>query len=161
MSEVAKVRASLFVKRDPRFETFDLEILEIDVALQVQSVEIFNPDRGQEAIDLSELLAGLRVVEFDARHLDGLRRKSGVKLANLSADAVVCKRLFDLVGNVAIDVSQAETETGPAGSPQAHQRRQSARPGKHASSEVTPTLSYGRLLFYTHNLQPRTRLGEL
>jgi hypothetical protein len=29
------------------------------------------------------------------------------------------------------------------------------------TSEVTPTLCYGRLLFCTHNLTAATRLGEL
>ena len=33
-AKVAEVRAALVVKRDPRLDAFDFQILEIDVALQ-------------------------------------------------------------------------------------------------------------------------------
>ena len=56
--EVAKVGSSLLVKRDPRFESMDLQIFQVDVALQVQCIQIFDPDRRVELIDLAEFFAG-------------------------------------------------------------------------------------------------------
>ena len=96
----------LLVKRDPRFESMDLQIFQIDVALQVQCIQIFDPDRRVELIDLAEFFAGRRVVKFNAGHRHGPWRNVR-KLANLGADAVVRESPFDLVRDITIDVAEA------------------------------------------------------
>ncbi len=53
--DVAKVRAALVVKLYPDFEPFNLQILQVDVALQIERVQILNANGCQQPIDLSEL----------------------------------------------------------------------------------------------------------
>ncbi len=72
--QITKVRLALCVEVHPKLQSFDRQVFQIDVAPQVQRVQILNAHRCQQSIDLAKLLAGLRVIEFDAEHLYGLRR---------------------------------------------------------------------------------------
>ena len=55
--DVAKVRAAPGVKLYPDFEPFNLQILQVDVAFQIERVQILNANSCQQPIDLSELLS--------------------------------------------------------------------------------------------------------
>ncbi len=158
--DVAKVRTSLVVKRNPDLQAFHLQIPEIDIALQVQRIKIFDLDRRQQSVDLSETLACLRVVEFDTLHLDSVGREVSVKVVNLGANAVVGERILDLARDVAIDKTQPEQKQDQ----QDYQQRAGAddhgRQNGMTAREITPTLTYGRLLLCTHNLTATARFGE-
>src|ERR1700686_212192 len=71
---VAKVRTPLGVEVDPELQAFYLEILQVDIALQVQRVEIFDPHGGHHAANLPELFTSLGIEEFKAKQLDRLGR---------------------------------------------------------------------------------------
>jgi hypothetical protein len=79
--------------------------LKVYVALKVEGVKIFDTNCGQQPVDLPELFSGLRVVELEAQHLDGLRSKGCMKLANLSSNSVVCKGSLDLAGHVTVYIT--------------------------------------------------------
>ena|SRR2546426_11582667 len=99
---VAKIRSALVVKGHPRFQAFDFQVLEVDVAAQVQGVEILDAHGSQQAIDLAEFLAALRVIQLDAEHLHSLWRDGSMKLFDVGANAVFGERVFDLTGHIAI-----------------------------------------------------------
>src|SRR6266571_1905191 len=107
---VAKIRIALGVKVDPQLEPFDLQILQIDVSSQVERVKIFDSHRRENAIDLAKFLASLCIVKFDAEQLDRLWRQRRVKVFDLSAYAVLCERVLDLAGDVAIDEAKPKRE---------------------------------------------------
>ena len=96
----------MFVKLHPRFESFNLQIFKIDVALEIQRVEVFDTNRRRQTIDLTQLFAGSRVVQFDARHLNESGWKARVKLLNRRADAVVGESVCDLTRNIAVDIPE-------------------------------------------------------
>ncbi len=104
---VAKVRSALRVKVYPKLQAFDGQVFQIDVAPQIQRVKILDAHRRQQSIDFAKLFAGARVVELDAEHLDGLRRKRRMRLSDFRADAVRRQRAFDLIGHVTIDRAHA------------------------------------------------------
>ena len=72
--DVAEVRPPLSIEVSPELESFDLQVFEIDIPAEVKRVKILNAHRRQNAIDLTELLARLCVVQFDTQQLDGPRR---------------------------------------------------------------------------------------
>ena len=76
-----------------------------------------------------------------------------MEVANLCADAVACEGLFDLVGDVTVNVAEPKQEED-------QQQNQNDTGGDDAcgdksmtSGEATPTFRGARLFFYTHNLQ--------
>src|SRR6185369_1344151 len=154
--QVAEIRAAFVVKRNPQLETFHLQILKVDVALQVQRVQVFDSHRRQQPVDPSDAFVGCRIVEFDAVHLDGPGRKRGVKITDLRAYAVVREGCFYLAGNISID----ETQTEKKQDHQDHQQRDST--GNTRSNhrvparKVKPTFPYGRFV-YTHGLKSPAR----
>src|SRR5258707_14917953 len=85
---VAKVRSALRVKVYPKVQAFDGQVFQIDIAPQIQGIKILDPHRRQQAIDLAEFLAGARIEELNAEHLDGLRRKRRMRLSDFRAAAV-------------------------------------------------------------------------
>src|SRR5579883_2922547 len=106
--QVAKVRATLRVERDPHFRVVNLQLFEIDVAAQIERVEVWNANRCEKAVKLAELFAALRVVEFHIRHLDGARREFYVRAADFGADSVFGESLNDLIRNDLIEPSRAK-----------------------------------------------------
>src|SRR5690349_2493590 len=99
-----------------------------------------------------------------------------MKLANLRADAVVGKRLFDLVGDVAIDVTEAvkekrqqDDEDHDGGDDQARENRVTPRKVAPASydrgllrrrfREILPGIRVVRIVC-THNTQPPRDSGN-
>src|SRR6185436_17491335 len=100
--DVAEVGQTLLIERDPELGALHSEVLEIDVPLKIEGVEIFNLDRCEKLVDLSDPLAGRRIVEFDTIHLHGSRRKPSVKLVNLGANPVACKRVLYLAGDITV-----------------------------------------------------------
>ena len=64
--DVAEIRAAPGIKIYPDFHSLDLQIFQVDIATQVQRVEIFNPHLGQHAADFPKLLARLRIIELEA-----------------------------------------------------------------------------------------------
>src|SRR5258706_1760306 len=108
--KVAKVRESLRIELYPEIQSFDLQVFQVDVSPQIQRVKIFDADRCQQAIDLAQLLSSLRVKQFQTQHLDRLRCKRRVEIADLSPNAVPGERVFNLSGHVAIDIAEAVSE---------------------------------------------------
>src|SRR2546430_428446 len=100
--DVAKIRSALVVKDDPYFQAFNFQVLKVDVAAQVQGVEVLDAHGSQQAIDLAEFLAALRVVQLDTQHLHSLWRDGSVKLFDIGANAVLGECVFDLSGYIAI-----------------------------------------------------------
>ena len=79
---------------------------------------------------------------------------------NLGANTVVCERVLNLAGDVAIDITKPEKKQDQQDERKRGAAHNHGRQVSVATSEVTPTLCYGRLLFCTHNLTAATRLGD-
>ncbi len=64
---IVKIRAALCVKVNPQFQTFNLQIFQIDIAAQIQGVKILDAHRSQQAINLAKFLAGKGIVEIQTK----------------------------------------------------------------------------------------------
>ena len=118
--QVAEVGFTFSIEVNPQLQSFDLQIFQVDVSVQVKRIEILDSHGGQQPIDLAELLTALGVIELDAKHLDSLRTKCGVESFDFGAHAVRRQSVLDLSRDISIDVPEAISKQ-----PDEHQRRDS------------------------------------
>src|SRR6185369_5464916 len=155
-TEVAEIRAACVVKRHPQLETFHLQILKMDVALQVQGVQVFDSHRRQQPIDPSDPFVGRRIVEFDTIHLDGPRREGSVKISNFGAYAVICEGSLYLAGDVAVHKTQTEKKQDHEDYEQFDTTGNTGSDHCVPARTVKPTFPDERLC-YTHDLKSSAR----
>src|ERR1700682_467367 len=85
----AKVRSPSGIEVHPDLKALDLQILEIDLAVEIERIEVPDANLRQQAIDLAQPFPAARVVQFDVLHLDCIRWQGGVKVLDLGTDAIL------------------------------------------------------------------------
>ena len=113
--------------------------------MQAQRVKIVNADGGEYAINLAKPLASFLIVKHNVAHLYGARAEFRLKEFNVGAYAVLRERVFDLSGDVAINVAQTICDDDSKDEQDEQSGDTERRYERVAAREKAPTLSLRRL----------------